>query len=66
MDLDPVLTFASFAIGIVVGLTGMGGGALMTPVLVLFFAVPPLTAVCRGTVHLGLVKWLSMGEVVNG
>ena len=85
MDLDPVPTFASFAIGIVVGLTGMGGGALMTWVHVLFFAVPPLTAVSsdlvasaimkpvgsfvhlrRGTVHLGLVKWLSMGEVVNG
>jgi hypothetical protein len=41
VDLDPVLPFASFAIGIVVEL---GGGAL-TPVLVLFFALPPLTAV---------------------
>jgi len=68
-----------------VSLTGISGGTLMTPVLVLFFAVPPLTAVSsdlvasaimkpvgsfvhlrRGTVHLGLVKWLSMGEVVNG
>ena len=57
MDLDPVLTFASFAVGIVVGLTGMDGGAWMTPVLVLFF---------DGTVHLGLVKWLWMGDVVYG
>ena len=84
MDLDPVLTFASFAISIVVGFTGMGGEALMTPVL-LFFALPPLTAVSsdlvasaimkpvgsfvdlrRDTVRLGLVNWLSMGEVVNG
>src|SRR5262245_6785760 len=32
-------------VGIVVGLTGMGGGALMTPLLVLAFGVPPLTAV---------------------
>jgi hypothetical protein len=31
VDLDPVLTFASFPIGIVVGLTGMGGGALAGP-----------------------------------
>src|SRR5918998_1498118 len=82
MTLDPLLAFASFGIGIVVGLTGMGGGALMTPVLVLFFSVPPLTAVSsdlvasavmkpvgsvvhlrKGTVHLGLVKWLCLGSI---
>ncbi len=82
MTVDPFLTIASFGIGIVVGLTGMGGGALMTPVLVLFFNVPPLTAVSsdlvasavmkpvgsivhlrRGTVHLGLVKWLCLGSI---
>jgi uncharacterized membrane protein YfcA len=82
LNIDPLLTIASFGIGIVVGLTGMGGGALMTPVLVLFFNVPPLTAVSsdlvasaimkpvgsavhlrRGTVHLGLVKWLCVGSV---
>jgi uncharacterized protein len=80
--LDPVLTSVCFAIGVVVGLTGMGGGALMTPALVLFFSIPPLTAVSsdlvasaimkpvgsfvhlrRGTVHLGLVKWLCLGSV---
>src|SRR5262249_32873260 len=32
-------------VGVVGGLTGMGGGALMTPILVLFFGVPPLAAV---------------------
>lgn len=82
MSIDWLLTVASFAIGIVVGLTGMGGGALMTPVLVLFFQIPPLTAVSsdlvasaimkpvgsvvhlrRGTVHLGLVKWLCVGSI---
>lgn len=82
MSIDPLLALASFGIGIVVGLTGMGGGALMTPVLVLFFGVPPLTAVSsdlvasavmkpvgslvhlrRGTVHLGLVKWLCLGSI---
>ena len=45
MTIDPLLAIASFGIGIVVGLTGMGGGALMTPVLVLFFNVAPLAAV---------------------
>lgn len=82
MSFDLPLAVASFGIGIVVGLTGMGGGALMTPVLVLFFNVLPLTAVSsdlvasavmkpvgslvhlrRGTVHLGLVKWLCVGSV---
>jgi uncharacterized membrane protein YfcA len=82
LTIDWLLTAASFGIGIVVGLTGMGGGALMTPVLVLFFQIPPLTAVSsdlvasavmkpvgsvvhlrRGTVHLGLVKWLCLGSI---
>jgi uncharacterized protein len=82
MTIDPLLAIAAFGVGIVVGLTGMGGGALMTPVLVLFFGVPPLTAVSsdlvasavmkpvgsfvhlrRGTVHLGLVKWLCVGSI---
>jgi uncharacterized membrane protein YfcA len=43
--MDPVLAVAGFGVGIVVGLTGMGGGALMTPILVLAFGVPPLAAV---------------------
>ena len=82
MNVDFLLAVASFGIGIVVGLTGMGGGALMTPVLVLFFNIPPLTAVSsdlvasaimkpvgsvvhlrRGTVHVGLVRWLCIGSI---
>ncbi len=43
--MNPVLTLAGFGVGVVVGLTGMGGGALMTPILVLLFNVPPLAAV---------------------
>src|SRR5439155_4218410 len=43
--MDPVMALAGFGVGIVVGLTGMGGGALMTPILVLVFGVPPLAAV---------------------
>src|SRR3954463_260025 len=43
--MDPVLALAGFGVGVVVGLTGMGGGALMTPILVLLFGVPPLAAV---------------------
>lgn len=39
------LVLAGFLIAFIIGLTGMGGGALMTPVLVLFFGVAPLAAV---------------------
>lgn len=43
--LDPTLVLAGILVGFIVGLTGMGGGALMTPMLVFFFGVDPLTAV---------------------
>ncbi|MEP6851622.1 MAG: sulfite exporter TauE/SafE family protein [bacterium] len=50
------LALAAFGIGIVVGLTGMGGGALMTPVLVLVFGIPPLTAVSSDLVAAAVMK----------
>ena len=43
--MDPTIVIAGLFVGVLVGLTGMGGGALMTPVLVLLFGVAPLTAV---------------------
>jgi uncharacterized membrane protein YfcA len=43
--MDGWLALAGLGVGFVVGLTGMGGGALMTPVLVLVFGVQPLAAV---------------------
>jgi hypothetical protein len=42
---DPNIAIAGLAVGVLVGLTGMGGGALMTPLLVFLFGVPPPTAV---------------------
>ncbi len=45
MSFDPSLTVAGLVVGLLVGLTGMGGGALLTPLLVLFFRVSPLAAV---------------------
>lgn len=56
MDFDPLMALAAFAIGIVVGLTGMGGGALMTPVLVLFFGVTPMAAVSSDLVAAAVMK----------
>ncbi|MEO7555724.1 MAG: sulfite exporter TauE/SafE family protein [Acidimicrobiales bacterium] len=45
MHIDLLIVLAGFVVGGVVGLTGMGGGALMTPILVLLFNVQPLAAV---------------------
>lgn len=42
---DPALALAGLLVGFLVGLTGMGGGALLTPLLVLVFKVNPLTAI---------------------
>jgi len=43
-------------VGFVVGLTGMGGGALMTPMMILFFGVPPLAAVSSDLVASMVMK----------
>lgn len=42
---DVGISLAGLFVGLLVGLTGMGGGALMTPVLVFFFRIDPLTAI---------------------
>jgi uncharacterized membrane protein YfcA len=54
--MDPILALAGFGVGAIVGLTGMGGGALMTPMLVLFFGVPPLAAVSSDLVASAVMK----------
>lgn len=43
--MDPMLVVAGALTGLVVGVTGVGGGALMTPILLLFFGVVPTVAV---------------------
>ncbi len=45
MQIDLPVTVAGLVVGILVGLTGMGGGALLTPLLVLVFRVNPLAAI---------------------
>ena len=44
-EIDPLIALAGLLVGFVVGLTGMGGGALMTPILVIIFRVHPLAAI---------------------
>ncbi|MEO8518235.1 MAG: sulfite exporter TauE/SafE family protein [Dermatophilaceae bacterium] len=54
--MDWVMVLAASGVGVVVGLTGMGGGALMTPMLVLLFGVPPLAAVSSDLVAAAVMK----------
>src|SRR5450432_2338451 len=54
--LEPTVALAGLFVGFVVGLTGMGGGALMTPILVLLFKVSPLAAVSSDIVASMIMK----------
>lgn len=56
MTIDLPLAIGGLLVGTVVGLTGMGGGALMTPMLVFFFNVDPLTAISSDIVVSLLMK----------
>ena len=50
------VVLAGLFVGLVVGLTGMGGGALMTPLLVLLFGMDPLAAVSSDLVASMVMK----------
>ncbi|MFF4412510.1 sulfite exporter TauE/SafE family protein [Streptosporangium sp. NPDC001559] len=63
MAIDFPLAAGSFIVAIIVGLTGMGGGALMTPMMLLFFNVPPLAAVSSDLVASAVMK--PVGGVVH-
>ena len=56
MHVDPYVAAAGLLVGFTVGLTGMGGGALMTPLLVLVFKVQPLAAVSSDLVAAVIMK----------
>jgi uncharacterized membrane protein YfcA len=45
VHIDPYIVLGSAVIGLLVGMTGAGGGALMTPMLILLFSVKPSTAI---------------------
>ena len=45
MHVDPYIVLGSAVVGLLVGLTGAGGGALMTPMLILLFGIKPSTAI---------------------
>jgi uncharacterized protein len=61
MHIDPYVAIAGFIVGFTVGLTGMGGGALMTPILVLLFKIQPLAAVSSDLVAALVMKPVGAG-----
>jgi uncharacterized protein len=56
VHIDIGIAIAGLIVGIVVGLTGMGGGALMTPILVIGFGIEPLAAVSSDLVAAVVMK----------
>lgn len=54
--MDWLYTLSGFVVGAIVGLTGVGGGSLMTPLLVLLFGVPPATAVGTDLLYAAITK----------
>jgi uncharacterized membrane protein YfcA len=53
---DPYIVLGSAVVGLLVGLTGAGGGALMTPMLILLFGVKPSTAISSDLVAAVLMR----------
>ena len=54
--MDPLIIVFGFGVGVLVGLTGMGGGSLMTPLLVLVFGVKPIVAVGSDLAYAAITK----------
>jgi uncharacterized protein len=54
--MDPAIIIFGFGIGVLVGMTGMGGASLMTPLLILVFGVNPVTAIGTDILYAALTK----------
>jgi uncharacterized membrane protein YfcA len=65
MHIDWAITLASALVGFTVGLTGMGGGALMTPILLIFFHITPTAAVSSDLVAAMVMKPVGGGVHVR-
>ena len=62
--LNPLFVLSGFAVGFLVGMTGVGGGSLMTPLLILLFHVHPSTAVGTDLLYASITK--SGGSLIHG
>lgn len=64
IHINPLYTFSGLLVGALVGLTGVGGGSLMTPLLVLLFHIHPATAVGTDLLYASITK--GVGTVIHG
>jgi uncharacterized membrane protein YfcA len=70
--MDPAIVLFGFGIGLLVGMTGMGGASLMTPMLILIFGIQPVTAIgtdifyAAVTKTVGGIQHLRAGTVHKG
>jgi uncharacterized membrane protein YfcA len=62
-SINPLYTLSGFFVGGLVGFTGVGGGSLMTPILVLLFGIAPSTAVGTDLLYAAITK--SNGTLVH-
>jgi uncharacterized protein len=61
---DPLYSASGFVVGLLVGMTGVGGGSLMTPLLILLFGIHPATAVGTDLLYASATK--VAGTAVHG
>lgn len=64
MTIEPLYSLAGLLVGMLVGVTGVGGGSLMTPILVLAFGFHPATAVGTDLLYAAATK--TVGTAVHG
>jgi uncharacterized protein len=62
--IDPLYVASGFSVGLLVGMTGVGGGSLMTPLLILLFGIHPATAVGTDLLYAAATK--TGGGIVHG
>jgi uncharacterized protein len=62
--IEPLYVVSGFGVGLLVGMTGVGGGSLMTPLLILLFGIQPATAVGTDLLYAAATK--TGGSVAHG
>jgi uncharacterized membrane protein YfcA len=62
--IDPLYSLSGFVVGFLVGMTGVGGGSMMTPILILLFGIHPATAVGTDLLYAAATK--TGGSLVHG
>jgi uncharacterized membrane protein YfcA len=61
LSIDPLFAISGFVVGALVGMTGVGGGSLMTPLLILLFGIHPATAVGTDLLYASATKTVGTG-----